>query len=123
MLRTTRWNPDTCGCVLEYEWDDAQDENERVHNFKNAVQLCEHHKALIADKAYDEVLSENTRKNIVFGEVQKIKPDITSDDYTWSFDESRKLRVGFLGKLKGGEKGSLQTLCDGKFGTGKVEVI
>lgn len=32
-LRTTRWKPDTCGCVIVYEWDDALDENARTHVF------------------------------------------------------------------------------------------
>lgn len=123
MIRVTRWSPDTCGCVLEYEWDDAQDEKTRTHSFKRVVKLCEHHKALAVDKAYDQVVSENTRKNIVFGEVQKIKPDITPDDYTWSFDDKRKLKVGFLGKLQADKRGNLQTQLDSKFGEGKVEVI
>lgn len=123
MVRVTRWSPDTCGCVLEYEWDDAHNENTRTHSFKRAVKLCEHHKALEATKAYDEVVSENTRKNIAFGEAQKVNPDITLDDYTWAFDKDRKLKVGFLGKLKAGEKQGLQTLCNSKFGAGKVEVI
>lgn len=123
MLRTTYWSPDTCGCVLEYEWDDTQDENTRIHSFKKAVQLCEHHKALLGDKAYDQVMSENTCKNQVLGMVKEAYPSLELADCTWSFDVARNLGVGFLGKLKAGEKSSLQTLCDGKFGTGKVEII
>ena len=123
MLRVTRWSPDTCSCVLEYEWDDALNENERTHKFKKAVNLCEHHKTLLGTEAYGTVLSENTRKNIVFDEAQKLYPAIALEDYMWSFDANRKLKVGFLGKLKAGERSSLQTLCDGKFGAGKVEVI
>ncbi|MBA7608869.1 hypothetical protein ES703_16053 [subsurface metagenome] len=123
MLQVTRWSPDTCGCILEYEWDDTLDENARTHSFKKAVKLCEHHKALIADKAYDEVLSENTRKNQAFGLAKEVKPELEMEDYTWSFDANRKLKVGFLGKLKAGEKSGLQTLCDNEFGVNKIEVI
>ncbi|MBA7697332.1 hypothetical protein ES703_105997 [subsurface metagenome] len=123
MLQVTRWSPDTCGCILEYEWDDTLEASARTHSFKKAVKLCEHHKALLGAKAFDQVMSENTRKNTVLGEIQKIKPDITLEDYTWSFDANRKLKVGFLGKLKAGEKSSLQSLCDNEFGVNKIEVI
>ncbi|GAJ01272.1 unnamed protein product, partial [marine sediment metagenome] len=124
MIRVTRWSPDTCGCILEYEWDDAQDENTRTHSFKKAVKLCEHHKALAASGAYNQVMSENTRKNQVWGFIEDMKSKagekdsivaVAIEDYTWSFDATRKLKVGFLGKLKAGEKSSLQTLCDSKF--------
>lgn len=123
MLQVTRWSPDTCGCILEYDWDDTLDENARTHSFKKAVKLCEHHKALLGAKAFDQVMSENTRKNIAFGEARKIRSDIAPEDYTWSFDANRKLKVGFLGKLKAGEKSRLQSLCDNEFGVNKIEVI
>ena len=123
MLRITRWSPDTCGCVLEYQWDDALDETTRTHSFNRAVQLCEHHRALAATKAYDAVQSENTRKNGAFAEAQKIRPGLTADDFTWSFGTDRSLKVGFLGKLIPAEKADLRSRLDGRFGTGKVEVI
>lgn len=121
MIRVTRWSPDTCGCELEYEWDDAQDENTRTHRFKRAVHLCECHRDSVATEAYDEVLKENTRKNIVFAEAQKINPTLTVDDYAWSFDANRNLKVS-LSKLTADQKKSLKSLCDDKFGSGKVEV-
>lgn len=126
MLKTTRWSPDTCDCVLEYEWDDSLPENQRTHSFKGTVRLCEHHKSLAADKACSAAVSENTRKNIAFGETQKIRPDLTIEDYTWSFEGTgadRKLKVGFLGKLAATEKAAVQAKLDEKFGVGKAEVI
>ncbi len=123
VLRTTRWSPDTCSCVLEYEWDDAINENERTHKFSGAVHVCEHHKTLVGAEVYDKVLSENTQKNMVLGEVHKIKPDITIDDYTWSFDENRRLKVGFLGKLDIEGKAALLSACNRKFGLGRTEVV
>jgi len=123
MLRVTRWRPDTCDCIFEYEWDDTQSQDARTHSFKKAVQLCEHHQTLLATKAYDEVISENSRKNTVFTLAQEIKSDIALEDYTWSFDKIRKLKVGFLGKLKGAEKAQLKTLCSTRFEAGKIEVI
>lgn len=132
MIRKTQWSPDTCGCILEYSWDDTQDENIRVHKFSKVIVLCDYHKTLAPNNAYDQVLSENTRKNMVWGIIEDLKTKagekdaiqtITIEDYTWSFDASRKLKVGFLGKLKAGEKSELQSLCNTKFGVNKVEVI
>ncbi len=122
MLRVTRWSPDTCGCVLEYEWDDTIPQEQRVHKFSKAINLCTYHKAL-AGKAYDAVVAENTSKNIVFGKAQEIKPSLTVEDYTWSFDDKRKLKVGFLGKLTAAEKAQLKTTIDSELGVDKVEVI
>lgn len=122
-IKVTRWSPDTCSCVLEYEWDDAQDESTRTHKFGKAVHLCEHHRALTMAEACDQVLSENTRKNIIFGWAKELKPDLELDDYTWSFEKDRKLKVGFLGKLNANNKSKLRALCNTKFGQGKIEVI
>jgi hypothetical protein len=124
MIRTTKWSPDTCECVFEYEWDDSQGEGDRTHIFKRAVKLCEHHEALAIEEAYTEVFSENTRKNMVFAEAQGMFPSLTTSDYNWSFDAQRKLKVGFLNiQMDEEEKGELQDIFNSKFGEGKVEII
>lgn len=123
MLRVTQWSPDTCGCVLEYSWDDTLDENTRVHKFSKAISLCRHHKTQLPNGAYDQVLSENTRKNKVFGKAQEIKPSLVVQDYIWSFDDKRKLKAGFIGKLNASEKAQLKLFCDNELGVDKVEVI
>ncbi len=121
MIRVTRWSPDTCGCVLEYEWDDAQDENTRQVMFKRVVKRCSSHSLLSGVDVYNEVVSENTRKNIVLAEAQKVFPELIPENYNWSFDKDRKLKVGFLGVAI--DKKQLQDLTDSKFGKNKVEVI
>lgn len=30
-IQTTRWSPDTCNCVILYQWDDALPDDQRVH--------------------------------------------------------------------------------------------
>ena len=120
-FRTTRWTPDTCGCIFEYEWDDALDENARIHTFKKAVSLCEHHSLMLAP--YDEVLKENTKKNKIYGLAKKVNPNLGVDDFTWSFDKNRKLTVGFLGKLTADQKKQLKDFADAEFGIGEVEVV
>lgn len=124
MIRVTRWSPDTCDCVLEYEWDDAQDENTRQHKFKGIVKRCSSHSFVSGKDVYNEVLSENTRKNVVFAEAQKVLPELAPENYNWSFDKDRKLKVGFLGvAMDSMKKKQLQDLTDSKFGKNKVEVI
>lgn len=127
----TRWSPDTCDCVIEYEWDTDAPPESLVLNFRNLVKSCPYHSSLSGEEIFQEVTSENTRKNMVFAEAQKILPSLTdekgdpkTEDYNWSFDEKRKLKVGFLNiSVKPAEKAQLKAACDTKFGAGKVEVI
>lgn len=124
MKRVTRWSPDTCGCVLEYEWDDSQDENTRTHSFKRIIKACPEHAALAGKPHYDQVLLENTRKNIAFDEIQKAHPQVTLDNYLWFFDKDRVLQVSLMGvDLPEAAKRGLQTALDARFGAGKVKVL
>jgi len=93
--QVTRWSPDTCGCVLEYEWDDTVPQDSRVHSFQNLVKKCSDHGSIpVAKDVYDAVLGENRMKNLIFAELQKEKPDINAgEDFDWVFDKSRKLTV------------------------------
>ncbi len=59
----TRWRPDTCGCVIEYEWDDAEAEEARQHVPKK-IDACPDHPAsgdLAADFA--TILAHNRAAN------------------------------------------------------------
>lgn len=124
MKRVTTWSPDTCDCVLEYEWDDAQDENTRIHSFKRIIKACPEHAALAGKPLYDQVISENTRKNITFTEIQKAHPQVTSDNYLWFFDKKRELQISLVGvDLPEAAKQGLQTALDAKFGSRKVKVL
>ncbi len=40
MIRTTRWSPATCACVIEYTWDDAVSEDKRTHTVSNVLNRC-----------------------------------------------------------------------------------
>lgn len=40
----TRWRPDTCGCVIEYEWDSDDAEETRVHT-PVKIDACPDHPA------------------------------------------------------------------------------
>lgn len=60
----TSWQPDTCGCIIEYSWDRDSDENNRVHSFHGHSRKCSDHEHLWNEDVYTTVLEENQRKNI-----------------------------------------------------------
>lgn len=43
MKRITTWSPDTCNCVIEYEWDDTEDQNTRKHKFVKVDHCGDNH--------------------------------------------------------------------------------
>jgi hypothetical protein len=64
MIKYTLWSPDTCGCQIEYSWDDSIDVKDRVHTCVSIRKKCEKHTHL-NDKHehFKQVLKENQDKN------------------------------------------------------------
>ena len=140
MIRTTLWRPDTCGCVIEYEWDDTVSESERTHSISKVVEACEAHKGLTAEELYATVGDENKRKNIALGHILENTPSLGVDAintqgktvkqfkdgiiFDFAYDKGRVLHLTFGGKanLNATQKSTLQTLANSKFGNGKVKV-
>lgn len=123
VLNVTTWSPDTCGCVIEYEWDDAQDENTRVHTAKTILKDCGlHKKPKDKDEHFATILEENQRKNFTFGLLQEDEPTITLDAYEWSFDDKRILHVKSPKLDTAEKKQKSQDKCDAKFGKDKVVI-
>ena len=129
MKHITRWRPDTCGCELEYEWDDTENENVRTHSISKVLKACPAHGGFVDKKNhYDAVLDENRRKNIVFGEIIKgaAGEDIIQEDgtmvrklkrgkeYKWSFDENRNLVIDLVG-FTSNEKTAVRSISDNLF--------
>jgi hypothetical protein len=85
-IQTTRWSPDTCKCVIEYEWDDKVPQREREHNVARIVRVCKAHEALDAGieakimestkNIFDNVLSENRLKNHTLRKVLEVQPEL-----------------------------------------------
>jgi len=119
MKQVTRWSPDTCSCVLDFEWDD--EEPEGSHTIKAVVNRCGSHQAGPDKDIFNEVLSENTRKNKVFGLAQQLLPAVEVDDYDWHFDTKRVLEVK-VKNLGPAQRAQLQQDCNNKFGANKVKV-
>lgn len=121
--KITRWSPDTCGCVLEYEWD--TEEEPRKHTFSKLINRCSVHALSPTDKdCYDTVLEENQRKNKAFGIAEAIIPGLQSGNYHWAFDAGRNLEVDFIDvSLNIAQKNQITQECDTEFGSGKVKVM
>lgn len=108
-IKVTQWCPDTCGCVLEYAWDDSFPVEERVHTGHRVVTECELH-------SYDNdpntaltiLLAENQTKNLVLDKIAQgsaaedveiidgRKKFLEGKEPKWSFDEERNLNVTIL---------------------------
>lgn len=138
MLQTTRWKPDTCQCILEYEWDDQESSETRTHKGKTIISACKAHEGETdPGKIYSKIIDENTRKNIVFGEIienipalveevtdkhgQPVKQLKSGIEYDFSFDKDRNLVVDLKG-VSIAEKATVKSLTDVKFDT-KVKII
>ena len=61
MKKITRWSPDSCGCVVEYEWDTDTSENDRMHTYRASINTCSFHTAHHGKKQHLVVLDQETQ--------------------------------------------------------------
>ncbi|HLA18838.1 MAG TPA: hypothetical protein VJ253_05890 [Dehalococcoidia bacterium] len=66
-LKTTRWRPDTCACVFEYAWDDAEPQDTRALAFARRLEACAVHEGAPPEAAFGHAREENRRKNVAVG--------------------------------------------------------
>lgn len=123
MIKTTRWGPDTCGCVVDYEWSTETPPETREHRLTSVVRACPEHPGLTGAFLYSAIVGENRRKNTTQGIAQAINPNLTSQVYQWAFDANRVLEVSWLTTVTGAAKQQIQQQCDLQFGPGKVAVL
>jgi len=138
-LKTTRWYPDTCECILEYQWDDSVDESNRTHTVSNIVSKCPVHQGIAeTDQVYDTVYNkENRRKNQVLQFSLENGPntlyDVTANGgrilksnitFTWSWNgtaPNRVLTINFNGiSLTNAQKNTIRNVLNNQFGIGNV---
>lgn len=141
-IKTTRWSPDTCDCVLEYTWDTNDSADNRTHTIATVVP-CPQHTGLSNTNIFNAVNSENSRKNrfrkavldqfssVLGEEVEGTDGIIHLDwkkgiDLIWRFEgtgETRVLYVSVSGySLNVNQKNQAQAYADSTFGVGKVVV-
>ena len=142
VIKTTRWTVSTCGCIIDYTWDDSVPVEDRVHEYSQTVYKCENHKN-VSDKDHQSVLLlENNSKNLAMGWLLENVPDfsqlktapdgnintVIKDGVTFDYeftgsDYDRVLSVSVSGlALTIIQKTALQSFCDVSFGDSKVLV-
>lgn len=142
-IKATTWTLDTCGCAVEYTWDDNLSNPLRTHEHSKSVLKCTAHAALDGQKHYDTIRTENITKNRALtlaltsfptklgksvadelGSESIVLKDEVNYDYSFSgVAPNRTLRVSFTGaNLTAAEKSSFQSSADAEFGTDKVAV-
>lgn len=139
------WKPDTCKCIVE----ELYNGNEIIGGGQ-IINKCEAHTTVPDTDLYGVLYAnpdgenkvKNTVRNILLGQ-DKIKnlglektvsnkgsSEIAFNDgvdYEWNFigtGKDRKLNVEIKGaSLTVNQKESIKSLCNSKFGLGKVEII
>lgn len=91
MIKKTRWKPDTCNCIIIYEWDSDHHENDRYHEL-HEIEKCQVHYSLKDEEAFHAVISENRRKNTAVNEYVLLN-NLKHEDVDFSFDEERNLKI------------------------------
>lgn len=132
MKQRTTWSPDTCGCELEYEWDDTDPPETRVHTGAVIRKACPAHASLIDPKLHHVgVLGDNQLKNRALAIIARSEPGIGIDDqikpdvvHRWELTADRRLRLYFKDMdITPARKAVLRTLLDTRLGIGKVELL
>jgi hypothetical protein len=135
-IKTTRYSPDTCGCVIEYSWDDSVTEDQRQHTLANYITKCPAHTGLPTDQdRWNAVFEENPRKNIahqlildngptalsdLINGTRQIKDGITFNTSWSGTAPDRVLTITVTGiSLTQTQKNSIQTFLNNRF-AGKV---
>lgn len=128
---TTHWRPDTCPCEIDYTWDTSVDPSLRVHVLAT-ITACQFHNTIANPQSvYNQVIAENTRKNIVVEQGQvilgaAITPNTPLPPFTYGTAKGtqRPLTISYTGSnmLSAVNQVALQSFCDAQFGTGQVIV-
>jgi hypothetical protein len=140
-IQITRWTPDTCGCIIEYQWDDTVDPALRTHTIKNVVNKCVVHTAQGPDtNHFNVVLDENQKKNQAIDHIvqnapaafvdilpdgtKQLKAGITIDFTHTGVAPNRLITLTIKGiTLTTAQTTNLQSRLDTRFGVGKVTVV
>ena len=119
----TRWSPDTCGCIVEFEWDNEIPVEQRTHKHYATLTQCAFHKNMPSEGMYDVLMGENLRKNDTVNKLKELQPDYDISQ-GWYFDDKRKLIVkDTKGVLTPKQKKKVQNEVTLLHGEGKVEIV
>lgn len=139
-IKRTTWGPDTCDCIVEYEWDDAIAQGSRTHTISNIINKCPAHTSLSTNTdVWNALNDENPRKNAARGLLLENGPTSLYDvidatngtrefkngiTFNWSWTGSgaaRTLTITVTGiTLTTQQRNTVQTVLNNRFGSGKV---
>lgn len=140
-IRTTRWRPDTCNCVIEYTWDDALTPDQVIHTLDTIKRRCIDHAHLVTDtEVYNVVKEENPRKNIT---QQLLLDNAPNTVYDVNTDGTRQFKKGIVASwswsglapnrlmtitvtgvtLTTNQKNAIQTKLNERFGISNVTIV
>lgn len=138
MMKITKWSPDVCDCVIEYEWDKTLPVDQRIHTHKNTVNRCPEHSGLSGQILYDTILNEckikeQTKKwlahNTSLGELRKKNTEktlISDTPLNWHFEgsnDTRKFHFNVDGfTLTVGQKTALTNTLTGIMGSNRIAI-
>lgn len=127
---STTWQPDTCGCVIVYDYDAGTD----TFTVNRVPVKCDKHDTLTDAQLFAAVHSngatpgENRRLNLAKGRLQATFPALFDSSGTflgtWSFSgtgSARTLNLTLPG-LTTNQKNNVQSWCDTNLGAGRVVV-
>lgn len=112
-MKITRWGPDTCECILDYEWDADLPLESRTFTIVGVFKTCDAHSGLATiQQKFNQVKDENGRKNKVYGLIEQylpsafetvVNPDGTTytvlaggREFSWSFDVNRNILINLV---------------------------
>lgn len=138
-IRTTQWKPDTCGCVISYNWDDTLPLDQITFTLQSITKCPNHTNLADNNTAFSAVDAENKRKNQSFDEILQNAPNTNWYDidsatgarvlkknitlrWTWSgTSPNRVLTLFFDGiTLTTTQRTTLQNRLNTRFGTGNI---
>jgi len=140
VIKTTRYSPDTCECIIEYVWDDSLTETNRTHTLSNYINRCAAHSILPTDQdRWNVVFDENPKKSRSLESVLANAPTSMYDtidgvrrlksgikfDFFWTGDApNRVLNISFSGiNLTTNQRNTIKNVLDNRFGVGKVILV
>ena len=122
------WRPDTCGCVLEFFFDDEEDSTLVVHSWESTLKTCPVHTAITDGVSlYAAVLEENQRKNVAIGMIGTLvtvdrEEIMNASSYSFDGSTPRVLTISFKHKIPAAEINGIQNAADLQFGSGLVVI-
>lgn len=124
MKRKNVWRPDTCGCVIVYEWDDTVPQEERVSvavdsaltsdgNVIYTSRCPAHTQHILKEDLYREALEENISKNHAIGFLIESIPQLKdrAGEIKWRINIDRGVTIILPDDVKG-QKSFLESTID-----------